>query len=57
MRKIAVSQFNKDGVLIGTYNSLLEAAQAVRGQESHISECCRCVKRRNTHKGFIWKHS
>lgn len=45
---------SKDGEIIKSFNSVTEAARAVKGQESHISECINKIPHRNTHKGYEW---
>ena len=45
------------GKIIAKYKDLHTAANAVDGQESHISECMRHIPHRNTHKGYEWRSS
>lgn len=51
MRKIAVVR--SDGM---RYDSIIDAANDVGGQESHISECIRNITHRHTHKGWRWRY-
>lgn len=48
-----IEQYTKDGILVGTYNSAMQAERAVNGDNGHILAVCR--GKRKTHKGFIWK--
>jgi hypothetical protein len=52
--KIKIKQY-KNGKCVGRYNSMTDAAKAVNGQESHISECINNVLYRHTHKGYEWR--
>ena len=54
--KKKVNQFDKLNNLLFTYNSVAEAAKAIKGSSSHITECCNNKPKRKTHKGFIWKY-
>ena len=56
MKKIKIIQI-LNGKIVGRYNSACEAAEAVNGQESHISECIRNIPHRHTHKGYKWRSS
>lgn len=48
-----IEQYTKDGKLVATYNSAMQAERAVGGDNGHILAVCR--GQRKTHKGFIWK--
>ena len=37
-----------------TYGSIMDAANDIGGQASHISECIRGTGYRHTHKGYRW---
>lgn len=52
----AVLQYSKNLDLIAEFPSASEAARAVNGNLSHITECCNKKTKRLTHKGFIWKY-
>lgn len=54
MKKVKVIQI-LNGKIVGRYDSTYEAAEAVNGQESHISECMRNAPHRHTHKGYEWR--
>ena len=56
MKKIETIQI-LNGKIVGRYGSACEAAKAVNGQESHISECMRNALHRHTHKGYKWRSS
>jgi hypothetical protein len=49
-----VLQYSKDGKLLNIYGSITEAAKAVKGYDSNISNCCRDIKK--TSSGYIWKY-
>lgn len=49
----SISQYSKDGRFINTYNSIMEAERDNNISNSHISECCRGL--RKTAGGFIWR--
>lgn len=55
MRKVKVSQYEKNGGYVAEYESILDAANAVNGQPQHISECMRGIPHRHTHKGYEWR--
>ena len=50
-----VGQYNKEGNLLATFQSLSEAAQVINSKAARngIAECC-CGKRKTSY-GFIWK--
>lgn len=48
-----IEQYDKNGNLIATYNSAMQAERAVGGDNGHILAVCR--GKRKTHKGFVWK--
>ena len=50
-----VGQFNKDGQLIRTYNSIKEAAEAVNGKQTNIGACCNNRPHYLTAYGYIWR--
>lgn len=49
-----VSQYTKDGVLVGSYQSTREAERMTGCDRSHIIGCC-CGKAKSAY-GFIWKY-
>lgn len=49
----AIDCYSDNGVLIKTYNSMLEA---VRDGYTPSSIYCCCRKKQKTHKGFIWRY-
>ncbi len=53
--KKRVAQYDKNGVLLSTYESYKAAARAVNGTASAISRICSGTPGLHTHKGFIWK--
>ena len=48
-----VGKYSKDGRLLETFNSIIEAEQA-NGNSHHISDVCK--GKRKTCKGYIWKY-
>lgn len=50
-----VIQLDKQGNELNRFSSCGQAARAVGGTHSHISECCR--GKIKTYKGYIWKFS
>lgn len=52
-RARSLVQLAKDGTFIQEFDNSYIAAEAVNGNFSHISACCR--GKRNTHMGFMWK--
>lgn len=48
-----VAQYDLNGNLLRTYESISEAGRTLNISKNHISECCN--KRLKTYKGFIWK--
>lgn len=50
----SVNQYDLNGKFIMNYPSTGIAAKAIKGQPSHIGECCR--GKIKTYKGFIWKY-
>lgn len=52
--KKPVAQYNKELNLICTYDSAADAARAINGDKSHISQCCRGQAK--TAYGYIWKY-
>lgn len=48
-----VHQYDKQGNLINTYNSMYEATEAVNGNHGKIGMVVRGL--RKTHKGYVWK--
>ena len=50
----SVNQYDLNGKFIMNYPSTGIAAKAIKGQLSHIGECCR--GKIKTYKGFIWKY-
>lgn len=51
--KTQIFQFDKNSNLIAQYNTIIEAAKAVNGSDSHI---CQAIKgERKTAYGFIWE--
>lgn len=53
--KKRVAQYDKNGILLATYESYKAAARAVNGTASAISRICSGTPGLHTHKGFIWK--
>ena len=51
-----VIQYSLDMKIIAEHPSASEAARVVKGNLSHITECCNGKPYRKTHKGFIWKY-
>jgi hypothetical protein len=51
-----VGKYDNDGNLLGTYNSISEAAKINNISRSTISAVCRGVPHYNTAAGFIWKY-
>lgn len=52
----AVSKYDKNNIMLDTYDSIAEAVRHNKGTNSaNISACC--VGKRKTHKGFIWKYN
>lgn len=49
-----VVQMNMDGKYINTYFNLHEAARQTNCNYSHISSCCNCRYKRESHKGYLW---
>lgn len=57
-KKVAQYQETDNGLLhIYTYNSVREAAKAVNGSSTPISNCCNKKPYYNTYKGFRWEYS
>lgn len=50
----AVQQLNKDGLVIGEYRTVTEAAKAVEGIASKISAVCKGT--RKSHAGYNWRY-
>ena len=48
----AVNQYTKEGILIKTFDTITEAAQALGCCVAAISNCC--LKRTKTSQGFLW---
>lgn len=53
-KRKSVECYDKKGVLVATYPSLIDAAVAVGGHKNKISECL--CGHRKTHKQYIWKY-
>ena len=53
----SVCQYDKNGVLIKKWNSITEAANALRMNKNNIWKCCNHLEGRKTAGGFIWKYS
>lgn len=53
-KKVAVKQYNKNGVLIKEWDSIKKAADYVKISASNISACC--TNKQYTAAGFIWKY-
>lgn len=51
-----VVQYNKDGLLLAEYGSITEAADAVGGYTSYISEFCSGKAKTRTCYGYIFKY-
>lgn len=51
----AVSQYNFEGVLVNTWNSIKEASQATGASITAIIDCCK--GRVNSAKNYIWRYS
>ena len=49
-----VLQFDKNGMLIGEYDSLESASIQTNSQKGHICSCCQ--GKRKTTNGFIWRY-
>lgn len=49
-----VCQFNLQGQLLNTFDSLKEATLAVNASKSAISQCCAMVPGHKTVKGYFW---
>lgn len=54
-KTISVFQYDKLGNFIAGYESMAQAAKAVKGTHSHISEACN--GKLKTYKSFIWEKS
>jgi hypothetical protein len=52
---VSVMQFTKDGAYIRSYESMTQAAKAVNGKQTSISDVCK--GKQKAHKGFIWRFS
>jgi hypothetical protein len=52
---VPVMQFDIDGTYIRSHESMTQAAKAVNGKHTSISDVCKGKQR--THKGFIWKYA
>lgn len=50
-----VSQYKKDGTLIQSFNSIIEASKVTNVSHNTISGCVLGNKHRKTAGGFIWK--
>ena len=48
----AVNQYTKEGILIKTFDTITEAAQALGCCVAAISNCC--LRRTKTSQGFLW---
>lgn len=49
-----VAQYDKQGNYITQYNSIIEAAQSIKGWSENIGQCCRGKKKSSS--GYIWKY-
>lgn len=56
-KKLSVSQFTLDHVLIKEYDSLVHAENETGINNGHISNVCRGVRGRKTAGGYIWKYT
>jgi hypothetical protein len=54
--KKPVAQYNLQGELLNTYNSVSEAGDITNICKQNIAEVCRGIKYRKTAGGFIWKY-
>ena len=52
---ISVTQYSLGGIKIREWDSVTQAAQAGKGSDSHISQCCN--GKRNSCGGFQWRYS
>lgn len=50
----SVVQLNMNGEYLNTYKNLHEAARQTNCNYSHISSCCNCRYKRQSHKGYLW---
>lgn len=50
-----VIQYNKDGDVLGSYNSIKEAAKDTDSDGTKISAVCK--GKRKSHNGFLWKYT
>jgi len=53
--RVAVSQYSKDGIYVATYEGIREAAKANGMGETHVSSCCRGI--RKTAGGYMWEYA
>ena len=49
-----ITQYTKDGVLVGEYDSLREACTVTGANDGSVS--CVCSGKRKTANGFIWRY-
>ena len=54
--RIPVSQYDKQGNFIASYESARKASAITGCNSSHISECCKKSKYRKTAGGYIWRY-
>lgn len=52
-----VNQYNKQGELIKTWNSITEASKMLNIDKGHISACCKHKKNYNTSGGYRWEYA
>ena len=51
-----IAQYDKDGVLVGTYKSVTEAARMVGATVGNISKCANGMYGFKTAKGYFWQY-
>ena len=49
-----IAQYTLDGELIGVYDSIAQAATLTKCSKGCICECAK--RKKETHKGYIWKY-
>ena len=55
-KSVKINQYSIDGVLINTYNSIIEASIATGILTTGINVVARCHRNRETAGGYIWKY-
>lgn len=56
-RRRKVNQYSMDMKLIKTWDCITDAAESIKGSSSHITECCKLLKRHRSYKGYIWRYA